>query len=333
MTPKTEQLLQQAEKVYQKNFTNSCWFERAIFLSWYCALGDCTFCYMSTQKNKIKNPSKARRTLSSILAEILITKKQGWKIEFLSSGYGAYTMEEIFQVVKLSSIVAKEKLWLNIGYLNEKQIKPLLPYIKGISVSIETVNWKLRKKVCPSKQIKPLLQTLELAQKYELKKAITIIVGLGETIKDINELFKFIKKYNINRVTFYSLNPHPGTPFTKSPETGYYLQWIAQTRLKFPTLEIVAGSWVSRLEEIPLVLRAGANAFTKFPALKELGGKNARKVEQEIKKSDRKLEGNLSQTKKANWKKEIDTLPLEKELKEQILLKLKQYLKRASTPK
>ena len=37
--------------------------ERAVFLSWWCDKGDCAFCYMSTQKDKIKDPTKARRNI------------------------------------------------------------------------------------------------------------------------------------------------------------------------------------------------------------------------------------------------------------------------------
>jgi len=321
------QLIAQAEQVYHANFNSHCWFERAIFLSWYCALGDCTFCYMSTQKDKIKDPKKARRRLSSVLAEVLLTKVQGWKIEFLSAGYGSYSPEEMIEVVKLCSLVYGEKLWLNIGYLNQEQLLPLLPYIQGVSVSIETVNWNLRKKVCPSKPLEPMLKTLELIDKYKLKKAITIIIGLGESIEDLKELFKFIDKYKLDRVTFYSLNPHPGTPFTKGPETEYYLQWIAQTRIRYPKLEIIAGSWVNRLEEIHLLLKAGANAFTKFPALKLFGSKYARQIELEVKKAGRRLEGSLTQTPTVDWEQEVQKLNLDKELQTQLLLKLKQYLK------
>ena len=75
-------------------------FERAIFLSWYCAKGDCKFCYMSTQKNLIKDPRKARRSMASILAEAFLCKKLGWKIEFLSGGYESYTRDELLSLIK-----------------------------------------------------------------------------------------------------------------------------------------------------------------------------------------------------------------------------------------
>ena len=91
---------------------NKIYFERAIFISWYCSLGDCAYCYMSTQKQKISDPKKAKRTTASILAEAYLCKKLGWKIGFLSAGYGSYTQESILDLCKKVYEVYGEKLWL-----------------------------------------------------------------------------------------------------------------------------------------------------------------------------------------------------------------------------
>ena len=72
--------------------------ERAVFLSWWCDKGDCAFCYMSTQKEKIKDPSKARRNVSNIYAEAEMCKRLDWNIEFLSGGYESFTTQEIKQI-------------------------------------------------------------------------------------------------------------------------------------------------------------------------------------------------------------------------------------------
>ena len=99
------------------------YFERAIFLSWYCSKADCKFCYMSTQKDKIKNPKLARRRRESILAEVVICKALNWKIEFLSGGYHSYTIEELLDLIKKIYQITKQKQWLNIGTLNEEELK------------------------------------------------------------------------------------------------------------------------------------------------------------------------------------------------------------------
>jgi len=301
-------------------------FERAIFLSWYCSVGDCSFCYMSTQKNLIQDPKKARRRMESILAEAFLCKKMGWKIEFLSAGYGSFTMPELFEIVKSVHEIYGEKLWLNVGVLGEKILENMKPYLEGACGSVETLNPEVRKIACPSKPLKDIEYMFTACCKLGLKKAMTIIIGLGETEKDIPVLLDFIKKHAIDKITFYALNPTKGTIYTKGPETGYYLKWVKQTREAFPDLEIVTGSWVERNDEINRLLKAGADAFTKFPSIKLFNSPYAQRIENEISQAGFRLEGSLTRRDPIDIS-EIDQFSFSKELKESIKKKLLLYLK------
>ena len=93
-----KELVEKAEIIYQENFDGNVWFARCIFLSWYCELGTCKFCFRSTQKHKIKNPCDARRSIKSILAEAVMIKGFNWRLEFLTGGYGVYSYEEISKI-------------------------------------------------------------------------------------------------------------------------------------------------------------------------------------------------------------------------------------------
>ena len=62
-------LIKKANDTTLNRHGNLITLERAVFLSWWCDKGDCAFCYMSTQKNKIKDPKKARRNVYNIYAE------------------------------------------------------------------------------------------------------------------------------------------------------------------------------------------------------------------------------------------------------------------------
>lgn len=288
------------------------WFERAIFLSWYCSKGDCKFCYMSTQKDLIKDPKKARRRIEGILAEALISKACGWKIEFLSGGYESYAIPELADITKKVYAITGQKQWLNIGVLKKEEIKKFLPYIEGVCGAVECINPEVHSDVCPSKPLGPITKMLKEAESLGLKKAITIIIGLGETEKDIPLLIDFIKKHKIDRITFYALNPHKGTIFKKGPKTDYYVKWIKSARKEFPNLKIIAGSWVNRISEIHLLLEAGADAITKFPAIKLFNTKYARQIEAEAKKAGRKFEGTMTKKPKINFKRELERSDLDK---------------------
>lgn len=326
-----QQLISQASKIYAHNFPSTTWYGRCIFLSWYCDVGTCQFCFRSTQKHKIRYAQNAKRTLSSVLVEALLCKKLGWRIEFLTGGYGIFPLSELVEMARLVSQVYGEKIWLNLGALKKKELKQFQPYVKGIVGSIETVEPKLHQQVCPDKPLAPYEKMFRDAEEFGLKKSMTIVIGLGEKKEDFKILEKFIEKYKLDRITFYALKPVKGTEFENSsgPKTEDYLWWIAQTRIKFPQLEIIAGTTARRYEEVGLLLQAGANAFTKFPATKMFGTPQAKKIEEEIKKAERKLKGSLTKLpKKINWKKEVLELKLEKELEKDVLEKLGWYLER-----
>ena len=121
-------------------------------------------------------------------------------------------MRLLFLIKNIYSI-NKEKLWLNIGVLNKKELKLFKPYIKGVCGAVECINPKVHNKICPSKPIKEIENMFKICNELKLKKAITIILGVGESLKDIELLKKFIKKNKIdndycktNRF-FYHLRP------------------------------------------------------------------------------------------------------------------------------
>ena len=94
-------LMKKANEITLKNHGNIITLERAIFLSWWCDKGDCAFCYMSTQKNKIKDPRKAKRNINNIYAEAEMYKRLDWNIEFLSGGYESFSTKEIKKIAEI----------------------------------------------------------------------------------------------------------------------------------------------------------------------------------------------------------------------------------------
>jgi len=327
-----DRLISKASKIYDKNFSNQCFFERAIFLSWYCSKGDCRFCYMSTQKGKIKKVSSslAKRRVESLITEAILCKELGWNIEFLSGGYDSYSDEELLDVVKKIYFAYGKRLWLNLGLLSKEQIELLKPYAEGICGSIECLDEKLHDELCPSKPLKPIIEMLDYAKKERLQTAITIIIGIGETIDDYALLKDFIEKHGIDRITFYALNPHKGTMFKKGPDKKYYAEWIALTRIDFPKIFIIAGSWVDRISELSLLLKAGANNITKFPAASLFNTRFSKEIEHQIRISGREFKGSLTRLPDIDWDEKIDELTSEvfdARLKSKIKIKMQSYLK------
>lgn len=287
-------MLQQSNQITLGRHKNIISLERAIFLSWWCDKGDCAFCYMSTQKPLIKDPKKARRRFEAIMAEVEVVDRMGWNIEFLSGGYGSFTTPEIRGVAQEIHQLTGDPVWLNVGIT--KDIDSYGEEVKGITGAVEVANPRLQRQICPSKNLDDILEMLELAGDLGFKKAITIILGLGETPDDLNYLFRLIEDYGINRIIFYSLNPHQGTPYALEPQPAslYYAGMVAATRIRFPDLEIITGTWIDNLANIGLLLMAGANGLTKFPLFSMFGTGKGKRVEEEVRWAGRELDGTFT---------------------------------------
>jgi len=288
------ELIEKANKITRAEHGNHITLERAIFLSWWCDKGDCAFCYMSSQKPKIKEPEIARRKVESILAEAELTRRMGWNIEFLSGGYGSFTTSEIKNITEKIYSITGKPVWLNIGVTND--LESYGKEITGITGAVEVANPELQQKICPSKLLEDIFEMLEFAGDIGFKKAITIILGLGETPDDLKYLWDIIKSLGIDRVIFYSLNPHKDTIYENSPQPAslYYAGVVAATRIKFPYLEIVTGTWLDNLANIGPLILAGANGLTKFPLFKMFGTRYGKRVEEEVIWAGRKLEGTFT---------------------------------------
>jgi len=284
-------VLKKADRLTRKNH-DFVTLQRAILLSWWCDKKDCKFCHMSTQKNI--NSDKAKRKPWSILAEAELIDRIGWDVEFLSSGYGAYSFSEIGEFAQMVAHVTKRPQWLNVGVLNKKELR-FGDEVEGIIGSVETIS-KIRKQICPSKPLGPIKKMLKEAKEAGLKTGITIVLGLGEEVKDIPALMDVIGELNLDRITLYSLNPHDGTALQDSPPPAsiYQAGVIALTRLNFPKIQIIGGTWIDQLPNIGLMLLAGANGITKYPVFTMFGNRHGKKVEEEVKFTNRRLLGTFT---------------------------------------
>ncbi|MBD3303834.1 radical SAM protein [Candidatus Woesearchaeota archaeon] len=318
--------IEQANQIFIENWGREVYYGRCIFLSWYCERGTCKFCFRSTIHHKVKHAKSAKRSMASILVEAVLAKKFGWNIEFLTGGYGIYPFAELLEIIQNVNKVIGKKVWVNLGAFTKEQLEQLKPYAEGICASIETAEENLHDEICPDKPIKPYSEMLKTAKEMGFKTSIAIIIGLGE--KNTELLHNFIKEHQLDRITFYALKPVKGTIFEnkQGPTTEYYTDWIAKTRIKFPKLEIIAGTTARRYKEAETLFRVGANAITKFPATKLFGTEQAQAVEEGAKKAERTFKGTLTKLPDIDWDKEVDSLELDSKLKEQLKEKLKQYL-------
>ena len=316
-------LIKKANDITLKNHGNLITLERAVFLSWWCDKGDCAFCYMSTQKEKIKDPTKARRNVSNIYAEAEMCRRLDWNIEFLSGGYKSFTTQEIKDIATTIKEITGDGVWLNTGITDD--LDQYGDEITGITGAVEVANPEIHNRVCPSKKLEDISNMLDVAGDLGFKKAITIILGLGETLEDVGYIIDYIKEHQIDRVIFYSLNPHKETVYANSsqPASLYYAQVVSQVRLAFPDIEIICGTWIDNLANIGILILSGANGITKFPLFKMFGTKYGKRVEEEVKWAGRELKGTFTDKSKLGPEKSKVSPDLDRFIKRYVKESLK----------
>jgi len=115
-------------------------------------------------------------------------------------------------------------------------------------------------------------------------------------VEDIQVLLDLICELELDRITLYSLNPHDGTAMadTPPPASIYQAGVIALTRLEFPKIQIIGGTWIDQLPNIGLMLLAGANGITKYPLFSMFGNRHGKKVEEEVRFANRTLLGTFT---------------------------------------
>jgi len=321
-------LIEQANQIYIENQPKEVGFGKCIFLSYYCSLNDCDFCYRSTTTKEDSDPKKMRRGIPSMLTEAILTKVFGWEVEFLTGGYGIFSYDEMAKILKFVSIIMEKPIWINLGAMGKIQLEKFKPYVEGVVCSLESIDDELRKKVCPSKPISAYENLYKIANELDgMKKSMTMVIGIGEKPEHLQQMFDFIDKHKLDRITFYALNPIRGTPYEKGPDPRYYAWWIAQTRLRYPKMHIIAGTGNDRTSEAELLYLAGANTITKFSAVKHFGTKAALNIEHAAKSAGRIFKGTMSEIPKIDWNKYIDDINFEIDAEEELILKEKLKLK------
>ena len=283
-----DHLIEKANSVYQENFTNEVYFERSVFINWTCAIADCKYCYLSTKpRHKVTEKPTAIRSKESILAEVLICKAMGWDVGYITGGLRVESTDYLIDLLQKINLVNGNKIMINFGPYSRPIVEKFKPYVSGMGSAIESFDEKLHNFICPSKPLRSLLQFLEDLKDLEMQKLITIILGLGESKKDVFRVIENIKKYNIENIQLCFLKPQENTIFDKvpAPDMEYMASWIAQIRIACPKMQIKIALVKERMDGLSLLLKAGANGFSRFMVFSDFGTPLAYKLEEECQKA------------------------------------------------
>lgn len=305
-----EELLTEAESAFKQNFPREAYFEHILLTSKYAPVNNVDL-ELIPLVSESSIETAASRTTSSILAEAYLCSSLNWQ-PLLSVTNQNMKLAQLRELLVKVTAIAGKKIWLNTSPITRQEIDAIYPYAEGILAPLTTINRDLHRRLFPNKQLASYLTMLDDAQ--GLKRGISIVLGLGEKREDVKELHRFIESNHIDRVSFFPLHPLRNTHPTRPPSSLYMAEWIAETRIVFPKLEIVAATWPDRVAEVGLFLKAGANMITKFPALQSFRTEQAAILEEEVKNAHRIF--TTTMTNISSVQKALDSLVSEPEVQQ-----------------
>ena len=322
-----QSLMQEAQDVFRAHHEPITFFERSVFINWTCGIADCKYCYLSTQP---KSDKHALRSPASILAEILVCKLMGWRVGYLTGGLRVESSDYLTGLLSDVEKVLGHKTWMNFGPYTHREVQAFKPYVNGMGSAIESFDEELHNYICPSKPLKALKKFLGYLKEEHMGKLITIILGIGERMEDIEEVITQVKEYNIDTVQLCFLKPQAGTVFAQvpAPDPDYMCWWIAKLRVALPKLNIKVALVRERMNDTKRYLDAGANGFSRFMVFKDFNTKYAQEFVQGCTDAGRELEGHFTTLPELDIDSALEKIDLEKERKEEVRKKAKQYVRK-----
>lgn len=155
----------------------------------------------------------------------------------------AYTYNEPFiwyEFVRDTAILAKENGLENVlvtnGYVNEKPLIELLPYINAMNIDLKSIEPEFYRKICRG-ELEPVLRTIELSRKScHVELTCLIIPTLNDDEKSIEKLVTWVSEHAGSDTPLHISRYFPCYQFKIPPTPASTLKTaerIARRKLKY----------------------------------------------------------------------------------------------------
>jgi len=211
-----ELLYQTANHLRQRYHDNSCCVHGIIELSNICK-NNCAYCGISTHNTSI---TRYRMNMEEIMAAVKQTSVDyGFKSLVLQSGEGAYSIEELVDIVKTIKEHYPSLICISFGEVGPEGLKKLYDAgARAILMRFETSNPDLYKKVCPGRSLQKRIS--DLREAYRLGYLVTTgsLIGIpGQSANDILNDIKLASELHAEMMSFGPFISHPETPLRQIP--------------------------------------------------------------------------------------------------------------------
>jgi len=178
------------------------------------------------------------------------------------SGWMGYNLPDYF-LEYLEELIKKTKLpvWGAFGAISKESMQNLKEVgLNGYDCGIETTNQKIFNYMRPGDNFDKRMETLKNAKELGLSTGTSLVIGVGETIKDIAKGIELMKELEVDFAALWPFCPCPYTEMESwnSPNSLLVAKILAVMVLNLKHTDIIADT---RPKNLKWGIRAGANAF------------------------------------------------------------------------
>jgi biotin synthase-like enzyme len=227
----------------------------------------CRYCNWRAYRGVMKNYGNAKISKKEAISRSLRIKQSGVDyIHILSGWMGTVLPIYFFDYIADMKKNTGLKIIADFAAVNRQDLITLKEIgVDCVSCSLETTNIGIFRALKPGDSYEARLKTLQDAKELGLKTATNLIIGLGESIDDIDTSIRLAEELSLSLLSMTSFVP---TPFTETetwgrPKPYFVATVVAAARICMPELDIAASFGCDNTSvNYAWGIKCGANTFS-----------------------------------------------------------------------
>jgi biotin synthase-like enzyme len=224
----------------------------------------CRHCSWRANRPLMKNYAYASINKDEAVLRATRIQQSGADSVYLVSGWLNRLPKYFFECIEAIRANTSIGITATFGAINKADLKTLKEAgIDRISCALETTNAEAFRNLKPGDSYEARLNTLKDAKEMGLKISTNFLIGIGETIDDIDSGIRLSEKLGFDFLSISSLQP---TPFTESekwdrPRPYFVARVAAAARIAMPESDITASFGCDSYADMSWGMKCGANSF------------------------------------------------------------------------
>jgi biotin synthase len=226
----------------------------------------CRHCSWRANRSLMKGYANAKVNKDEAVSRAMRIQQSGADCVFLVSGWmGKALPDYFFECIEAIRQNTQLEIAVTFGSIS----RPDLMTLKGLGVDhvscgLETTNLKVFHDLKPADSFQTRLETLQAAREMGFRVRTNFLIGIGETIDDLDDSIRLAEQLGIDFLSISSLQPTPFTETEKWDRPRPYLvaKVAAAARIALPDIDLQVSFGCDTYADLAWGMKSGANSFT-----------------------------------------------------------------------